>query len=431
MLDPGVIATIAGLLGISIRDLVSALKTAHRKWRDEDEKAVTASRIANGARVVRDGLVTKALVRYYTPENLELGNLLPYALNVDGARIDTAVASRLDWIGLSVELDGGQERCQLISATPPEAQVPKESVAHLLASIEQMGLRIWNAPIYRLIDLDLSTSHLAASFALDEFLRYRFTIGLLLDELVQALVATDFSIEKTVSSKTELLPLRQQLLPDGSGLLNFRGRMCAGGLAVLFAMARPEPHNDFVIPIQRRSRLVADAQGMLSVIPKAFHQPMVDSYAELNPSFTAYRELYEELFSGEEVEKGVRRLKVDWFFQECEPLRWFRDHKGAYNFECTSFGINLVSGNYEFGGLLAVRDEDFWRRYGHLLVTNWEVSEAEGLLVSSSDPQQLSELIRMPEWAGEGLFSFAEGLRRLKMLEPRRVNLPNMEPLEG
>ena len=431
MLDPGLIATIAGLLGISIRDLASALKTAQRKRGDEDERATAAVRIANNARVVRDGLVTKALARYYTPGNLELGNLVPYAFNVDELRIDTAVASRVDWIELSVELDGDQERCQLIPATPLEAQIPQESVAHLLASIEQMGLRIWSAPIYRLVDLDLSTSHLAASFALDNFLSYRFTIGLLRDELIQALIAADFNIDKVISSRTELLPLRQQLLTDGSSFADFRGRMCAGGLAVLFAIARPKPHSDFVIPIQRRSRLVAEAQGMLCVIPRAFHQPMVDSHAEINPSFTAYRELYEELFSGEEVEKDVRRLKADWFFQECEPLRWFRDYKGAYNLECTSFGVSLVSGNYEFGILLAVRDEDFWRQYGHWLVTNWEVSEVGGLLVSSSDPQQLANLIQMPEWDGAGLFSFVEGLKRLKMLEPKRVNLPNMEPLEG
>ena len=40
--------------------------------------------------------------------------------------------------------------------------------------------------------------------------------------------------------------------------------------------------------------------------------------------------------------------------------------------ECTGFGLNLVSGNYEFACLIVIDDEDFWTRYGGVIEANWE-----------------------------------------------------------
>ncbi len=414
-------------LEIPIHVLTLELDIARR---DERENAARAARIETAAAVIRQGLVSKTLTRYYTPASLEEGNLVQYAINVDGTRINLAVATKSDWIDRSVKLVGRQEECKLVSAPRPQVQIPVKSIARQLAFIEKAGTRIWNAPLYRLVDIFLSANRLVASFSLDEYLRRRFTIGLLHDELVEAIIGTDLNIDEVVSNNAQLLPLRHEMLPNGSSLANLGNRMCGGGPDVLVAIARPKPDNDFVIPVKRRSMDVATVQGLLSLVPQACHQPMVDRQREVNLSFTVYREIYEELFKGEEIEKDVRQVKPDWFFGKCEPVRWLRDHKDKCNLELTSFGIEFVCGNYIPGILLAVRSEEFWKRYGDLIATNWEVSSDVGLpLVSSRDRQQLSTLIRETGWNEESLFSFIEGLKRLKMLEPRKVDLPNIEQL--
>jgi hypothetical protein len=93
--------------------------------------------------------------------------------------------------------------------------------------------------------------------------------------------------------------------------------------------------------------------------------------------------------------------------------------------ECTGFGLNLVSGNYEFASLIVIEDEEFWTRFAGHVEANWE---SAGLrLYSSLDHELLSELIQEESWSNEGLFAFLQGLRRLGERGGYRVNLPNVE----
>lgn len=421
------IATIAGLLGLSFKSLVSAVSKARKMYKEKQKMVSIDVRNAKLTKLVMDGLITRAIKGYYTAESLKRGGLTQYASDVNGVRVNTSLASNIDWTGLSIPLGGGQEICKHSPSILPAIQIPIEIVARYIAHIEQMGLRLWDAHIYRLVDLDINTNHLQASFAIDQFFNYRFTIGLLLDELVETLVDNDLDVDKVVSGKERFLPLRGRLLPGGSSLANFSNRMCAGGVEVLSAFARSEPENDFVIPIERRSKLVADAHSMLSIVPKAFHQPLVDDHTELKLSFTVYRELCEELFGVEELNKDSPWLKADWFLNSCKPIKWLMDHRDEYNLECTYFGINLISGNYTFGILLVVSDDSFWKQYGSLLRTNWEAVHTSA--VSTSDPEELSTWMRRPDWVGESLVSFTEGLKRLKKLNESRVHLPTIEYL--
>jgi hypothetical protein len=65
--------------------------------------------------------------------------------------------------------------------------------------------------------------------------------------------------------------------------------------------------------------------------------------------------------------------------------------------ECSGFGLNLVSGNYEFASLIVIDDEGFW-----CIEANWE---SVGLrLYSSRDWGLLAELIADEWWSNEGLF---------------------------
>ena len=101
-----------------------------------------------------------------------------------------------------------------------------------------------------MIDLEISADRLTAAFSQDWFSHYRFLGGpALMDELIQALIITHLDVNEVLARRTELLPLHEQLVPDGASLIHFRDRLCGGGIVVLCAMARPAPDNDFLMPI--------------------------------------------------------------------------------------------------------------------------------------------------------------------------------------
>ena len=106
-------------------------------------------------------------------------------------------------------------------------------------------------------------------------------------------------------------------------------------------------------------------------------------------------------------------------------MNWFNLHHGAYSCECISFGLDLLSGNYHFGMLLAIHDQDFWRKYGRRLETNWEVDSRGGGLYSLKDQALLQKLLIRRDWT-EDVSVVVEGLRRLHELNPRGLDIPEL-----
>ena len=156
--------------------------------------------------------------------------------------------------------------------------------------------------------------------------------------------------------------------------------------------------------------------------PKGFHQPHIDPSSrskELTISFSVYREFFEELLGGQEVEKDVTNVKTDWFLEDKivqgEPLHWLLKHRDELTLECTGFGFNLKTGNYEFAILLAVHNPEFWVSYGSVVQPNWEAKENLTKLYSTEE-KKISQLLKTPSWTDEGLFVFREGLIRLHEL---------------
>jgi hypothetical protein len=146
-------------------------------------------------------------------------------------------------------------------------------------------------------------------------------------------------------------------------------------------------------------------------------------------STSLLRELEEELLGREELGNlfSSNFRSVDPFHTDLlsAPLRWLleRQDSDAYRTECVGFGINLLSGNYEFACLVVIDDEEWWGRFGGQLQANWEVERIR--LYSSRDTASLRDLMRDPQWSNEGLFAFSEGLRRLAELDTRqRVAAP-------
>lgn len=211
-------------------------------------------------------------------------------------------------------------------------------------------------------------------------------------------------------------------------------RLCAGGHACLFAIARPARRShpaDFLFVVQRRSRRVLNGASALSVLPKSFHQHTVSASDEVHLGTTVYRELEEELFGRQEFEEGGDSggrgpLGLNPYHADrlTAPMRWLVEH-GACTVECVGAGLNLINGNYEFATLVTVHDEEFWARFSGACLPNWEAADVQTYSTAESD--QLQELMADERWTNEGLFALIEGLLRLAELWPDRVQLPHME----
>jgi hypothetical protein len=252
-------------------------------------------------------------------------------------------------------------------------------------------------------------------------------LDLLENELVDA-VAAQWPIDASP------LPLRSRYLPDLTAVTDLIGRVCAGGPLALLAVARPSSRGhpgraDYVLVIQERSGRTLNAARRLAVIPKSFHQPLVDFSDDAQISATLEREMEEELFGRADVDTtSTRLLTADpmHLSRLSPPMRWLIDHANtpSWQIECTGFGLNLVSGNYEFASLVVIHDEDWWRQFGGSIEANWET---EGLRrYSTLDRDRLASLVHDASWSNEGLFALPQGLRRLAEIGEHRVDLPEI-----
>jgi hypothetical protein len=267
---------------------------------------------------------------------------------------------------------------------------------------------------------------IGGTLGLSRFTSYALTLDLLEGELTDALAAG-------TAPRLGSLPMRDRYLPDIASVLNVNGRLCAGGALALCAFAHPagryREHADYVLLVQERSGNVINAARRLAVVPKGFHQPMTDYRADAKISATLLREMEEELFGREEIDNTVNgQQAADPMHPSrlSEPMRWLlTENPGALRVECTGFGLNLVSGNYEFACLIVVDSDDFWSRYGGKIEANWESSALRQY--SSTDQESLTALVTEDTWSNEGLFALTQELRRLKQIGGDRAQVPDIE----
>jgi hypothetical protein len=407
------------LPGRSRQRVASQLKTmnvqelqarAHRRGR------ITREEVANG------------LSRYYTPN---LADHMTYCVTSGGRSIPTSILTHPDWLELALPLGKGLDRFKLdwqaLSVKADLDVTGTESAVDRLAEVLAANARIINSPLYRLTDLTISSQELTGTVALTDFYSYALTLDLLENELIDAL-----SSRQRIRQGS--LPLRDQYLPDLDTVTAPNSRLCAGGPLALFAAARSATRNrnraDYVLLVQERSGHVLNAAHRLAVIPKAFHEPLNDFSDDAQLSATLEREMEEELFGRVEVDstQGNRQVADPLHLTRLSaPMRWLMDHadEGSWRMECTAFGYNLVSGNFEFACLIVIDDETWWTQFGGHVTANWESSGLRRY--SSLDEAALSHLVHDDAWSNEGLFAFLEGLQRLKAIGGARVSLPPIE----
>lgn len=375
---------------------------------------------AGRARVGRREIV-RELGRYYGGGRSGFGL---YRARCGEVEIDSTLFGRAAWWHGVSSLDGSRNRLSFaVNAFEPlkplSERAADAAVARLAESVA-LGVRVANLPLYRLLEVEMEGA-LAGTVGLVPFAEYALTADLLEGELVEA-----------VSRRRGGLPLRDEYLPDLDAVLDLPGRACAGGVVALCAIARPKDRfrgeADYALLVQERSDRVLNAAGRLAVIPKGFHQPLNDVRGDARIGATLLRELEEELFGRAEVDTTLGEIRAAAPMHEgrrSAPMRWLADKPGRLRVECTGFGFNLVSGNYEFAGLVVIEDEEFWPLFGGQVEANWEAAGLQ--LYSSRDAELISDLVAQESWSNEGLFGLLQGLRRLREIGGERVELPAVE----
>jgi transcriptional regulator with XRE-family HTH domain len=391
------------------------------------------------AQITREQLARALAAYYQNPSPHELGATF-YSARAGGLPLALSILVRPDWLSAAIRLGTDQERFQL--ATPDvgaAVRLPEgpalQAALRRLAAAEASATVMINNPLYRLQDVALGRWRLEATVTLTDFADYALTMDLLETELVDALATADRGDGR--GGVTVGLPLRDVYLPTVASALAFNDRLCVGGPVALLAAARPgtrrgQREPDYVLLVQERSARVLNVIGRLAVVPKAFHGPTTEAAEEAHLSASLERELEEELLGRDDLEQVSERSfrRVDPFHAEqlSEPMRWLveRRQTEAYRVECVGFGINMVTGNYEFPCLIVIDDEEWWQRYSGQIEANWEMARIRRY--SSRDTTGLQALAADPRWSNEGLFAFLEGLRRLAEVDTvSRVALPDIE----
>ena len=371
--------------------------------------------------------IAQALAGYYHDTSGGYGR---YGARTEDGVISTSVLTHPDWLDLECPLTAGHDRLTFTNSTGDHASTldaeAADAATQRLAETLAAGTRFTESTLYRLTGTDIAKGEIRGTLGLSQFTSYALTLDLLEGELTDALAAG-------TTLRPGALPLRDRYLPDTASVLDVSGRLCAGGALALCAFARPANHHrdhaDYVLLIQERSGNVINAARRLAVIPKGFHQPMTDYRNDAKISVTLLREMEEELFGRGDIDNttaGQQAADPMHPSRLSEPMRWLlTDNPGTLRIECTGFGLNLVSGNYEFACLIVVDSEEFWSLYGGQIEANWESSALRQY--SSLDRESLAELVTEDTWSNEGLFALTQGLRRLKQVGGDRVQIPDTE----
>jgi len=418
---------VASITGRSTATLVQSfnkkMEYLTQKWQEE-EKARYFEQVP---KIISKGLHTKVLEEIYPPQDLQENELVRVSVFVDGERCPTALAAKPEFVCTQVNLEDENK----YALDKPENSLPNldiDIVAQSLAEIQLFNLNIWNQSIYRLLDIKMDESHLVTTFSnehKEDFLRYRCGLGSLWHELLQGLL--DVDVDTLIQEWRQHLKRRAQLLGSVEAIADYKKRLCVGGIHATVAILR-EDKDDYIIPVQRRSMKVGGGQGMISLLPEAYHQPMVSPQNELDFRLTFYRELYEELLGGKELEKKSKHLCHDWYMDDLEDLGLLASTNPKCTLEITGIAFNLISGNYEVSVLFVIRDKRFWNKNRKRLVTNWETSEVELPFFSTKyDLPSVKKALLKHDWIGSGLYSIARGLERLGEIDKARVDISGVK----
>lgn len=234
--------------------------------------------------------------------------------------------------------------------------------------------------------------------ALAEYFQFLTACGALEDETYAA-----------VRNPRSPTPIRDAVL--GSVDDAAHARRGAHGFGMQCAFVFPEEGRLRVL-IQRRSHSVSIYGGALAVVPVFGCQSMdLSDRTPVSIFHNFLREVYEELYGGEEVEKRGNRVDATWFYRE-PPIAGLIAAKdaGEMEFRILGFGFDALNGEVDICGLAYIKDPQFARRELPLLKANWEIQE-----ISCWDlwGEELTDAMFAGEFSPGSVYTLAEARRHL------------------
>ncbi|MGH3926083.1 MAG: transcriptional regulator, partial [Pseudonocardiaceae bacterium] len=151
-------------------------------------------------------------------------------------RTATSILTCPDWLDLDCPLLGANDRLTLADTVSSDDISLDEQAANRAAQrlVETLAMdtRLVDTPLYRLRSIDAKKGQIVGTVGITQFVHYALTMDLLESELID-------TISADISARRGVLPLRDRYLPDVGSVLDVPGRLCAGGVLALCAIARP------------------------------------------------------------------------------------------------------------------------------------------------------------------------------------------------
>ena len=412
---------IADMLKLPATPGMKAVDAVRTIW--GKEKGQKIKKLENQLR--REG-VHRHLIRDFYNSNNNDSNLRQYTVLVSNQRYSSTIFTSPQRVELRLSLSSVESNCVSNIHDPTYTKrltkLMKMQSNKVAKKFRHLGVRNWDQDIYRLVGDPFGGDKLRLSFSISRYFSYRFTAGLLEDELFESLIKHKNDVNRILFEHPNTLPIREQLLPNKDSLKHLSERISTGGISCVVAIARGEPYNDFLIPLQVRSQAVAEGRGVFTASIQAWHQPNIGDYQnEVSLYWTVLKEMFEEIYRGEEVIKLSPHLKYNWYLKECPGVAYIHENPEKVTLELLGIGINALMGTYDCAILLVIHDPEYWDTYGNSMELFWETEKWLHLSTKEIMPT-LQRAFNDYGWLDQGMFSLSQGLLRLRELDDKRVS---------
>ncbi|WP_330275155.1 hypothetical protein OG205_05560 [Lentzea sp. NBC_00516] len=244
------------------------------------------------------------------------------------------------------------------STVPVVKSILKER-GHFMSGVD--GDEVWNDLLVCVKGIDDTKGRPRISVHLAEYFQYLSACGALEDETYRA-----------IRNARQGTPLRDRFL---SSLEKAKtAGLGAHGLGMQVAVVYPQG-NSFRVLIQERSRNVALYGGGLAAVPVFGCQTLdISAQSRVSLFHNFLREMYEELYGGELVQRPRGSVNSSWFYAE-EPVARLIAAKGSGDlvFQITGFGFDALNGEVNIAAVAHLRSEEFALREVERMQANWEI----------------------------------------------------------
>lgn len=344
-------AMIAFVIGLLFRSLLS---WGRKRWLQRNRRRVQEQR--------HPRFTHGWLLRYYERRG-KSGDLFWYEHNNTVIRVPFLMKPSWNLKGVPEEELLEQFLPQTRAPAPVRPKILK-SRSRYLSLVDESG-DPWNDLIACALGIYESSEGPRIRVSLGEYFQFLSACGPLEDET--------YTATRSWWART---PIRDRALADAASAANCLLGAHAIGMQVAVVF---DDEARFKILIQRRSYSVSIYGGALAVVP-VFGCQTTDLSDETPVSLfhNFLREVYEELYGGEEVERRSSRVDPKWFYREkpIERLLAAKD-SGLLDFDLLGFGFDALNGEVDILGLATFKRSRFAETELADMATNWEINSIQ------------------------------------------------------